>query len=219
MRVRCLRCLSFVSLLVLAAAGPAAAAPFRLTIGETGLKVSGVTAKGSAVVFGITREVADDDVTRIQRHLDVLADDDGDGVVSEDLGQPVPRRSMWVAIDLTNGTFDTAAPPSFRLLNVGWRGHGIEHRNDGRDQVEDARPFAEILVVRPGVGAWIARLGDGSAGDADGKANGRIAAALDRMQPLGGSPAAPPLFAAGDTVLLLDPNTMEMTVVRVGGKP
>jgi len=131
----------------------------------------------------------------------------------------MPRRSMWVAVDLASGDFATASPPGFRLLNVSWHGHGIEHRNDGRDQVEDARPFAEVLVVRPGLGAWTLRLGDGSPADADGKPNGRIAAALDGMEPLAGSPAPPSTFVAGDTVLLLDPNAMEMTVVRVGGKP
>jgi hypothetical protein len=39
------------------------------------------------------------------------------------------------------------------------------------------------------------------------------------MEPLADSPAPPSTFAAGDTVLLLDPNAMEMTVVRVGAKP
>ena len=209
---------SLAVLLALAASGRAAAAPLRIVLGATGVSVSGVTAKGRAVVFGITREVADDDVTTIQPHLEVLSDDDGDGVVSEDLGQPMPRRAMWVAVDLASGDFAAAAPPAFRLHNVNWHGHGIESRADGRDQVEDVRSFAEVLVVRPGVGAWTLRLGDGSPADADGKANGRIAAALDRMAPLAGSPAPPSRFAAGDTVLLFDPNAMEMTLVRVGSK-
>jgi len=216
MRVRPSLSLALVGLCL--SAVYAGAAPLRLSVGATGVSVSGVTAKGRAVVFGITREVADDDVTTIQPHLDVLSDDDGDGVVSEDLGQPMPRRSMWVAVDLASGDFGAAAPPAFRLRNVNWHGHGIESRADGRDQVEDVRPFAEVLVVRPGVGAWTLRLGDGSPADADGKANGRIAAALDRMTPLAGSPAPPSRFAAGDTVLLFDPNAMEMTVVRVGSK-
>jgi len=219
MHARLCRSLSILVGCVLASAGTAFAAPLRLAVGPTGVSVSGVTAKGKAVVFGITREVADDDVTSIQPYLDVLSDDDGDGVVSEDLGQPMPRRAMWVAVDLASGDFDAAAPAGFRLRRVNWRGRGLDHRNDGRDQIEDARPFAEVLVVRPGVGAWTLRLGDGSPEDADGTANGRIAAALDGLQPLAGSPAPPSRFANGDTVLLLDPNAMEMTLVKVEGKP
>jgi hypothetical protein len=130
---------------VLAASGRAMAAPLRVTVGAAGVSVSGVTAKGRAVVFGITREVADDDVTTIQPHLDVLSDDDGDGLVSEDLGQPMPRRSMWVAVDLASGDFAAAAPPAFRLRNVNWHGHGIESRADGRDQVEDGAGHLDLL--------------------------------------------------------------------------
>jgi hypothetical protein len=219
MRASLCRRASVLVLFFLMSAGVASAAPLRLAVGPTGVSISGITPKGKAVVFGITRKVADDDVTTIQPHLDVLSDDDGDGVVSEDLGQPMPRRSMWVAVDLASGDFDAAAPAGFRLRRVNWHGRGLEHRSDGRDQVEDARSFAEVLVVRPGVGAWTLRLGDGSPGDADGVANGRIAAALDRLQPLAGSPAPPSRFATGDTVLLLDPNAMEMTLVKVEGKP
>lgn len=202
--------------LLAAAAGPAAAASLRLTVGPSGLSVSGISPKGRAVLFGITREVAPDDVATILPHLDVLSDDDGDGAVSKDLGQPMPRRSMWVAVDLASGDFDAAAPERFRLQKVGWKGRGLDRRPDGRDQVEDARPFAEVLVVRPGVGAWTLRLGDGGPGDADGAADGRIAAALDRLEPLAGSPAPPSRFAPGDVVLLLDPNAMEMVLVKVG---
>ena len=208
---------AFCSLLILLTAGAAAGAPLRLGIDPSGVTVSGVTAHGRAVVFGITREVDPDDVTTIRRHLDVLSDDDGDGVVTESLGAAVPLRSMWVAVDLASGELDAAAPAGFRLRRVGFRGRGLDHRADGRDQVEEAQPYAEVLVVRPGVGVWSLRLGDGGPGDADGRADGRIAAALDALQPLAGSPAPPSRFAPGDVVLLLDPRAMEMAIVQVPG--
>lgn len=93
MRVSAFRSLPFLILLsALAASGRAVAAPLRIALGATGVSVSGVTLKGKAVVFGITREVAADDVTTIQPHLDVLSDDDGDGAISEDLGQQARAR-------------------------------------------------------------------------------------------------------------------------------
>jgi len=121
---------------------------------------------------------------------------------------------MWVAVDLATGDFDAGAPSDFRLHRGNWRGRGIDHRRDGRDQIEDARPFAEVLVVRPGVGAWTLRLGDGSPADADGAADGRLAAAFDSLEPLAGSPPPPARFAPGDTILLFDPNEMEMVLVK-----
>ena len=95
---------AFCSLLILLTAGAAAGAPLRLGIDPSGVTVSGVTAHGRAVVFGITREVDPDDVTTIRRHLDVLSDDDGDGVVTESLGAAVPLRSMWVAVSASRVT-------------------------------------------------------------------------------------------------------------------
>jgi hypothetical protein len=208
--------LSSSILLLLAGSPRAEAAPLRLSIGSSGLSVSGVTAHGSVVLFGITREVEPDDVPAIHRRLDVLSDADGDGAVSQDLGAPVPLRSMWVAVDLASGDFDAAAPEGFRLRRVNWRGRGIQNRPEGHDTVEDARSFAEVLVVRPGVGAWTLRLGDGGPADFDGAADGRLAAALDAMEPLPGSPPPPAHFLRDDTVLLLDPNAMEMILVKVG---
>jgi hypothetical protein len=205
------------SLILFAGSRAAGAAPVRLTVDASSLSVTGITARGSAVLFGITREVdPEDDVPTIHRSLTVLKDDDGDGTVTQDLGAPVPLRSMWVAVDLASGDFDAAAPKGFRLKRVNWRGNGITSRADGRDAVEDVRSFAEVLVVRPGAGGWTLRLGDGGPSDADGIADGRLTAALDAMEPLPGSPAPPERFQRGDTVLLLDPNAMEMTLVKVG---
>jgi hypothetical protein len=81
--------------------------------------------------------------------------------------------------------------------------------------VVDARGLAEILVVRPGTGAWTLRLGDGGPADEDGAADGRLEAALDRMAPLAGSPPPPSTFQKDDVVLVLDPNLLEMTLVKV----
>lgn len=193
-----------------------AAGPFRLTVGPDALVASEATAKGKVVFLGITREIAPDDVAEIRRRLEVLADEDGDGQVTYKLDQPVAQRSMWVAVDLATGDFDTTAPEGFRLRKVNWRGRGLKNRPDGRDSVEDVRAFAEVLVVRPGTGAWILRLGDGGPDDADGSPDGRLEAALDSMTPLADSPEPPQRFQRDDVVVLMDPNSMEMTLAKVG---
>lgn len=205
------------ALALLMAQASNAAGPFRLTVGPDALVASEATARGEVLFLGITREVAPDDVAEIRRRLEVLADEDGDGQVTYKLDQPMAQRSMWVAVDLTSGAFETASPEGFRLRKVNWRGRGFTNRPDGRGSVEDARPFAEVLVVRPGVGAWILRLGDGGPDDEDGTPNGRLEAALDRMSPLGDSPEPPAGFQRDDVVVLMDPNTMEMTLAKVGG--
>jgi hypothetical protein len=195
-------------LLALWAVPAVQAEALRLTVDAESLTATGVTAQGRVVFFGISREVDPDDVVNVVPRIEVRTDEDGDGSVAFPLGQPVPLRSAWVAVDLASGSFEAAAPEGFRLKKVNFRGRGIGERPDGRGSVADARGLAEILVVRPGVGAWTLRLGDGGPTDEDGTADGRLEAALDRMEPLPGSPPPPQSFQKDDVVIVLDPKTV-----------
>jgi hypothetical protein len=195
---------------------PAPPAPV-ITFEKNAVVVSGVTAKGQLVLFGVARELAEDDVATVVRRSQVLTDDDSDGRVRLDLGKDVPFRSVWVAVDLATGQWTTAAPEGYPLRLVGWQGSGIERRATApSDRVEDARTFAEILLVRPGLGAWQLTVEDGSGSDDDGAADGKIAASLDRLIPVAGTVAPPARFDPTDVVVLIDPNRMELTVVQAG---
>jgi len=200
------------------AAGTASAAgadPFRLAVEAENLEATHATARGQVVFFGVAREIDPDDVVNVVPRLEIRTDDDGDGRVDLPFGGPVALRSAWAAVDLASGDFDAATLPGFPLKKVNFRGRGLGKRPDGRDSVLDERGIAEILVVRPGVGVWSLRLGDGGPDDEDGTANGRLEAALDRMTPLPGSPAPPESFQKDDVVLLIDPNLLEITLVKV----
>lgn len=208
--------LSLLLLPALAAAqAPKPSAP-AITFEKNAVVVTGLTVKGQAVLFGEARELAEDDVATLVRRSQVLTDDDGDGIVRLDLGKEVPLRSVWVAVDFATGQATAAAPEGYPLRLVSWQGQGIERGASRSDRVEDARTFAEVLLVRPGVGAWQLTVGDGSSSDDDGAADGRIAAALDRMTPVAGSTAPPIRFDPKDVVVLIDPNRMELTVVQAG---
>lgn len=201
---------------LIAVDGGAVAAALTLDVSPTALVANGLTTHGQAVFVGFSREIdPEDDVVSIRRRVEVLADDDGDGSVTLDLGELVPNRSMWVAVDLATGSAAAAAPPGFRLQSVGWKGHGTL-RGAVHDVVEDARPFAEVFVVRQGVGAWTLRVGDGGPDDADGLSDGKFQAALDAMTPLPGSPVPPQQFLPSDLVIVMDPNALEFTVALAG---
>jgi hypothetical protein len=190
--------------------------PLAITFQTTSVTVEGVTAKGQVVGFSVAREIAQDDVATVVRRSRALMDDDGDGKVQWDLGREVPLRSVWVAVDLATGQVATAAPEGYPLRRVDWRGLGIVRGDPRSDRVEDARSFAEVLLVRPGVGAWRLTVGDGSEADDDGLPDGRLAAALDRMSPVAGTAEAPSRFDPKDVLVLVDPNRMELTVVQAG---
>ncbi len=178
--------------------------------------VEGISSGGRVVWYSVAREVADDDVATIVRRSGVRMDEDGDGSVSWDLEGDVPLRSIWVAVDLATGRVAAAAPVGYPLRRVGWRGRGLG-RDGGRaaDRVEDVRTYADVLLVRPGEGAWRLTVGDGSDLDDDGAADGRLAVAIDRLRPVDGSAAevaAPARFGPKDVVVLFDPNRMELTI-------
>jgi hypothetical protein len=195
---------------------PAGSQPPAITFQKSSVTMAGVTARGQVVGFSVGREVAEDDVATVVRRSQVLTDDDGDGKVQWDLGRDVPLRSIWVAVDLATGQVAAAAPEGYPLRQVDWRGLGIVRGDPRSDRVEDARSFAEVLLVRPGVGAWRLTVGDGSDADDDGLPDGKLAAALDRMKPVDGTAEPPSRFDPRDVLVLVDPNRMELTVVQAG---
>lgn len=193
-----------------------------ITLQERTVTVEGLTARGQIVWFSMAREVSEDDVATLVRRAEVQADEDGDGRVVWDLGQEVPTRSIWVAVDLATGRAEAVSPSGYPLRKVAWRGRGLVRGTAGADRVEDVRTYAEILRVRPGQGAWRLTVGDGSEQDDDGAPDGKVAVALDKMRPMPGitgtaGEAAPPeRFGSGDIVVLIDPNRMELTIAEAG---
>ncbi|HSG40881.1 MAG TPA: hypothetical protein VLE27_14680, partial [Thermoanaerobaculia bacterium] len=190
---------------------PVGAAPFKVTLEANAVLVSGMTPKGEVALLGVTREIAGDDFPVVRRHLEVLADEDGDGAIRYPVEEGVPPRSLWAVADLASGDYDVASPEKFGSRRVNWRGRGVQRRNDGKDVIEDQRTILEFLVVRPQVGAWALRVRDGNESDEDGVIDGRLEGTLEKMTPLAASPRPPSVFQRDDLVLALDPAAMEIT--------
>jgi hypothetical protein len=177
--------------------------------------ISGVTLKGQVVLLGVTREIGEDDFPVVHRHLKILSDEDGDGVIRYPIEGGVPLRSLWAVADLKSGDYDTAAPERFGIRRVNWRGRGLGRRNDGRDSVEDRRNLLELLVVRPQAGAWASRVSDGDESDSDGTINGRLEGVMDEMKPISGTSPPPSVLQKDDLVVAIDPNALEITLIKV----
>lgn len=176
--------------------------------------VSGATAGGEVVISGVVREPREF-IGRIAGRETVLRDEDGDGVVSWELGAAVPVRSMWAAVDLATGEHALGTPGDYplRLLDAATTETGGPGGLLSRVQV--SRDFVHLLVVRPQVGAWLAQLFDGEDHDLDGAATLSVAAAVEDLQPLASSPAAPEELQADDVIVVFDPDAMAMSATRV----
>ncbi len=173
--------------------------------------------EAGVVFFGVSREIAFDDVVTRRRTAEIRTPEDRSGIVRLDLGGPVVPASVWVAVDLATGDFATVSPSGVVNQSDTFLGGGVGRGPGGSGVVSDLRAQAELLVVRPGVGSWALALGDGSSEDADGLADGQLTAPLDQMTPLAAAPPPPPDFLSGDVVLLVDPRTLEIVVTRIAG--
>ena len=177
------------------------------------------SSQGNVVFFGVSREIDPDDVVTRRTLAEVRADEDGDGIVSLALDRPVAPTSVWAAVDLATGESALATPLGFVLQQGTWLGRGVGHSGPEpeRGTLQDERFQSELLVVRPGLGAWTISTGDGSATDEDGAADGATETALDRMTALESSSRPPEDFAEGDVLLLVDARSLEVVLEKVGG--
>jgi hypothetical protein len=194
-------------------ASPLSATPPEITFEPGAVVARGITSKGQAVWFSVAREISRRSIHVVPRHA-VEVDDDGDGAVRLELEQEVPLRSIWFVVDLATGETAVATPEGFPLLEMDLPGKAIPA---ALNRLDLERRFAYLLLVRPGVGAWQLRIGDGGESDEDGEPDGTLRAALSSLAPLQeGGPPAPERFSPRDVLLVIDPGRMESAAVRIG---
>ena len=207
MRVRFLACCLLLGP-SLAAAGPPA-----ISFEPAAAVVHGITPKGQAVWFSVAREISRRATTVVPRYR-IEQDADGDGAVRFELEQEVPLRSIWFAVDLTTGETAVATPEGFPKLEKDLPGKAIPA---ALNRLDLERHFAYLLLVRPGVGAWTLRAGDGGESDEDREPDGTLRAALANLVPVAeNGPPPPERFSPKDVLLIIDPDRMEYSTVRIG---
>jgi hypothetical protein len=187
-----------------------------LSFTEDSVVASGLTAGGDVVFFGVAREPREL-IGRIVDRETVLHDDDGDGVVSWALEVAVPVRSMWAAVDLASGQWGLGTPGEYPLRLLDTETSETKESDGQLNRILVRRDFVELLLVRPGVGAWMAQLFDGDELDRDGAATVSVLAAPADLQPVASSPKAPEVFQPGDVVVVMDPDAMALSATRVEG--
>lgn len=212
------RLLLFSLWIASAIAAPALhAAPVVILSGRS-LVAEGLTPEGRAVVFTIGKPPGH--LMAVTSRLDAMIEADAAGVASLELPAAIAERSVWVVVDVESGEVALASPEGFPLRQVEFPGRGV---GQSRRFLRDERRFLEILVVRPAAavpagkdaasesGAWGRSFGDGGEDDGDGELDGKIEAVLERLRPIGESPALPPeILMPGDVVVAVDPVTLEI---------
>jgi hypothetical protein len=213
------RAFAFLGALLLGPTLSAAVVSPAIAFSPQRVTASGLTPGGQVVWFGVAREISQRVATIVRRTEIAEADKDGAAVL--ELEKAVPFQSIWVAVDLATGLVTVAGPEGFPLRQPALPVDAVGRGGGGQpDWVEDVRGYVEVLVVRPGEGAWAATVGDGGENDDDGAYDGRLRASLAGMRGVGEKPAEPPQrFNLRDVVVVIDPNRMEVSVHKVAEAP
>lgn len=182
-----------------------------MTFTDSGVTVRNATPVSQVIVFGVGSEPLGyySNVIRFER----VAEADRNGVAVYELERSIPLKSVWAAVDLRTGRFSVQSPPGFLLrtfdveLGIG--------RHAGRPHILYRGGLAEVLCVRPGLGAWSVRAADGGRVDADGAENTTTVIDLESMRAVATSPPAPREFTPGDIVIAIDPRELLYSAVRL----
>jgi hypothetical protein len=197
-------------LLVLALAGPAfASEPIQISFSAQTIKASGITEGGDAILFACTIGRYSG-MQKIGRHAEVISDADGDGEVTFTVAG-LPLGAVWAVVDFTTGRHAVAAPPGLDLRPMEVPAHGWRA---GPGHFDLRRDYLEVLVVRPGAGAWTLSVAEGGSNDDDGALNTVVRTRLERMRRLHGPDAVPrpPIVVPRDLLLIVDPHELDFFV-------
>lgn len=173
---------------------------------------SGVTPGATVVWLGVSR-AREEWSDHFYHWRTTTEDTDKDGIVTYPRKDGFPQMTVLVAVDLTAGAYGVGAtyplgnvrPPDFS---------GARFDSTGLlTSVARSGARVDLLVVRAGVGAWAARVLDGSPLDADGLTDGTVTVGLSSLPPRAGTAASLDGLHPGDIVAMVDANGPS---VRVG---
>jgi hypothetical protein len=212
--------LLFVGVIVAAwpaqAAASSAAAPLAITFGATSVDVTGATAGGDVVFFGVAHEFSKSRQPvpqLIERAKIVTADANGSAHLA--LPEGVPLLAVWGVVDSVTGAYLIQATPGFPASKVD---ASTAVKGDSNGQLKKLDwPYAELelLLVRPGSGLWKLYAAKNADLDENRDPRGFIRVDMKSFSPIGNSPSAPTHFERGDVLLIVDPGTMAYASLEV----
>ena len=196
------------------AVGPA------LMVTATAVTAAGMTPGGDVVWLAEVRKVIEYEAAYGRRQGVVQADAQG-GAQIPLADAVVPPQSIWIAVDLKTGAYAMASPAGFSPLPFDLAPDALNVRGDAlADQLADIADHAEILMVRPGKGAWGKRLGRGGPDDESSPTDVAYKLSLDHLEPLRGADGPPSgKLNPKDILFVLHPEAMAIAAVTFRGKP
>jgi hypothetical protein len=203
-------------LLVVCLLAPFASAAPTITLDESSITVTGLNAGAEVVMFSLA-SVPQGDYLRLRRLDPVLRDEDRDGTVRYSPPGELQFKSTWAAVDLATGELAVATPRGFQARQLELPIASVRRNSAGEAiGLEHGLQAADILFVRPGVGAWGLTVADGGRDDEGAPNDDRIQTSVGRGRRTAPSFAeAPQKLKAGDVILVIDNFTLDLLAIRL----
>ncbi len=195
---------------------PAASAQPTLRLDAPTIVATGLTPNGSAVLVGVVRDRSGHQ-TIVWHTTEILTDTEGNGRVELEPQAPLDQSSIWAVIDLTTGASGVVASGSGLLLEDSAPADLVTWEADGTAATFGTRlGAADVVVVRPGVGAWSLSAQDGGTLDLDGQLDGVLLLNPTDLEAVGpGATATLGNLQAGDVIFALNPRTLHFHQQRL----
>jgi hypothetical protein len=183
---------------------------------ENGAVVVSQLEPGAEVVYFDVCRFSDAYIPRSAHHANIRNDDNRDGVVAVELARELPRKFLAVAVELATGRFGVFRPAGAPGREIAFPGDSLQQGPGGRlDRLASSGQYLELLLVRPGIGAWQLTTGDGTPTDESPSSDGVVVNALEMMRPVGDGPLPPEELEEGDVLVRVAPRQMEYYAVRI----
>ncbi|MEA2491578.1 MAG: hypothetical protein QOH21_3370 [Acidobacteriota bacterium] len=181
--------------------------------------IRNVSPGARVAVLSVAREMSQGQppVPRLVRRTEVITDDDRDGVVRLELGKLIPRMAMWAFVDMNTGASIALPTPGYEPPRLNLSDELVKHDNAGQlKKLDLVYAEVEILLVRPGTGAWRLNAAKYSQLDESKHSEDPIRLDVESMLPVGDSPNAPHSVKPGDVIAIVDLRWMQYGIMEVG---
>ena len=120
-------------------------------------------------------------------------------------------RSLWVVAGIDDEIAGSAIPAGYASSPIPI--HAVA--KVGSATITVTSPEVELMYVRPKRGAWFVSAADGGLNDLDGQHDASIVISMQNLERVEGNPHPPDASDAGDLLLMIDPRTNRIAVVKV----
>lgn len=184
------------------------------TVAARSVRVTGVTPRAEVLAYWYQMYARGFD-SEIDRGLELLRDEDGDGTVELTSGADYASRAIFVFIDLKAGKHVVASPDGFVPERFELKPGSLHGAGDDADRYTVARANLEVLYVHPGRGAWHLAAGDGGPSDADARTDGVTTISARHGKAIAPDVPVHAAFAPGGVFVVLDEMRMSVFAGRL----